>query len=371
MMDIKCIVNAGEFRQALEKALKAAAKKSQIPVLMEAHASFDGNTCTLTCTNLDLWCQTTIPAQGGQCSFVFTDSKKLLTACKYFIGDMEFSYQEDTPPVTFPKKTNLDGTLTLRCGNKGLTQRVTSTEDFPVIPEVEAAHTYSVDPASLSKRFERIKYALADNASRPCNQCIYFFDNRIGAVDGYRLALSRDDSLCVDTSFFIPPGAMKLLPVFDGAVCTLSVGKHHAVFDNGSVRITTRMPEGEGLNFDAAIPKTCVEEHTIDISDFMGSLRYLNEFICHPTRDAVRFDGGVLSVKTVKGEYRSKLELDDAPKMVYGFNGGYMLDGLKQFQAKKLRVVAMQTGGNPYAPIVLTDQDDIAMILPMRLNDAA
>lgn len=264
----------------------------------------------------------------------------------------------------------MDGSLTLRCGSKELHQRVSAAGLFPVMPALEPKHVYTVDPASLSKRFERIKYALSNDASRPCDQCVQFFDNRIGAVDGHRLALSRDDSLCVDKPFFIPPAAMKLLPAFEGEECQLSVGGRHAVFDNGSIRVIACVPNGRGLNFDSAIPKEHTEEHTVDITDFSDSLRYLDQFIFNRDREAVRLDGGVLSIKNVKGEYSSKLKLAETPKIVIGFKAYYMLDGLKQFQAKKLDTVTMQMSA-PYAPIVLTDQEDLALVLPYHLKKAA
>ena len=105
MTEIKSVVNAKEFQRALEKVLKVAPKKSRLAFLQETHICFSGDTCTLTCTDLELWCQVVIPAQGGQCSFILNDSRKLLSICKYFSGDMEFSYQEDNPPETFsPRK---------------------------------------------------------------------------------------------------------------------------------------------------------------------------------------------------------------------------------------------------------------------------
>lgn len=365
-----CTLDAQEFRRALEKALKAAPKRSPIPVLTEVHASFTGDACTLTCTNLEQWCQVSVPARGGRCSFVFTDSRKLLAACRYFFGGMELSCQKGQPPESAPSETGLDGVLTLRCGNKELRQRVTAAADFPEPPELEAERVYSVDAASLSKRFERIKYALPADAARPCSRCVKFFDSRIGAVDGHRLALSRDESLRVEAPFYIPPEAMRLLPVLGKTVCRLSVGARHAAFDSGTVRVITRIPEGEGLDFNAVIPGSCLEEQTVDVADFAGSLRYLNEFICNPGHEAVRFDGGVLSVKNARGEYRSRLELSGASQAVIGFDGSYMLDGLKQFQAKGLRAVAMRLNG-PTAPVILTDQSDLALILPLRLRRAA
>lgn len=370
MTETKCVVNAKEFQKALEKVLKVALKKSSLPFLLEAHVKFDGTTCTLSSTSLELWCQVSIPAQGGKCAFVLTDSRKLSSVCKYFSGELEFFYQEDQPPAVNPQKTDLDGTLTLRCENKELRQRVTTTADFPEPPNVAAEHTYNVDTDTLSKRFERIKYALSTDTSRPCYCCVKFFDNRIGAVDGYRLALNRDESLCVDEPFYISPGALKLLSIFDGKSCRLLVGKNRAVFDSGDVRLITRLPEGKGLDFDAAIPKDCGEVHTVDIPDFVGSLRYLSEFIRNPDKDPICFDSGYLSLKNVRGKYISKLKMDDVPQTVIGFKVHYMLDGLKQFQSKKLNSVSMQMS-TPSAPIVLKDQDDFALILPFRLKKAA
>ena len=370
MMDARCIVNAGEFQKALEKVLKVAPKKCSIPALMEVLVRFDGDACTLTCTDLELWCQASIPAEGGSCAFVLTGSRRLLTACKFLSGELEFSYRKDQPPEHAPTKTDLDGDLWISCGGKEICQRVTAAEEFPDLPDVEAEHTYTVQTASLRKRFERIKYALSDDSVRQCNRCVKFFDNRIGAVDGYRLAMNRDEALCVDAPFHIPPGAMRLLPVFEGTDCQLLVGKRRAAFDSGDIRIITKLPEGESLDFDAAIPRHYPEGYTVNISDFVGNLQYLEKFISNPSREPIRFNGGVLLLHTKSGDYRSRLDMEDAPRQEIGFRASYMLDGLQQFQAKKLDTVSMQMS-TPVSPIILTDQVDTALVLPFYLNRAA
>ena len=122
------------------------------------------------------------------------------------------------------------------------------------MPEVKAEQGYDIDPDVLSKRFERIKYALSSNTNRPSYRCVKFFDDRIGAVDGYRMAVSRDKSLRVEKPFLIPPAAMKLLPLFEGVESRLSVGEKYVVIDSGCTRVIVRMPEGDSLDFDAAIP---------------------------------------------------------------------------------------------------------------------
>lgn len=361
----KSIVSADKFRTALGKVLRAAAKKCTVSCLEEAHADFHGDICTLTCTDLMQWCQVTIPAQGGEFSFVFRNTRNLLTACKYFSGDLEFEYTENDHSTV----TNTDGTLTLRCGNKFSTQRVTAAEDFPDLPDVEAKHTYTVNISSLYERYRRIKYAASKNDTRPCRCCIEFLDNRMLAIDGYRMALSQDETFHVDQHFFVPTKALDLLPVFNGVNCRLEVGNLRAAFDNGSIRVVTRIPEGDGLNVDQLVPQKFSEEHTVSVEDFSSNLHYLYEFVKDKT--PICFDSGVLSVKTNGGEYRSSLELESASQAVCGFNAVYMLNGLSQFKAKKVKSVTMRLD-RPVAPIVLTDGDgDIAMVLPVRLKKSA
>ena len=146
------------------------------------------------------------------------------------------------------------------------------------------------------------------------------------------------------------------------------MGEKYATIDSGRTRVLARVPEGDSLNFDAAIPDTFKEEHPVDIADFIDNLRYLSEFIQFPSREYVRFQDGVLSVETAKGSYSSKLKLAEVPATVCGFNGGYMMDSLKQFQAKKLVTVTMRMS-SAVSPIIMSDGEDLALVLPMRLKD--
>ena len=45
-----------------------------------------------------------------------------------------------------------------------------------------------------------------------------------------------------------------------------------------------------------------------------------------------------------------------------------MMDSLKQFQAKKLATVTMRMS-SAVSPIIMSDGEDLALVLPMRLKD--
>lgn len=367
---MKSIVNAEEFRDALKKAFSACAKKCQIPVLMNAQIWFQGNTCTVTCTDLNRWCEVTIPARGDTFAFCLENTKRTLMVCNHYSGDLIVEYTAEAPPALCPDK-NQHGALTLQCGGKTCTQAVEKADDIFIPPKVKETHTYQANTDALFQRYKRIKYALSNNSARPTSQCVQFQDNRMIAVDGYRLAVSRDPALQVEGVFFIPPGAMDLLPILGGTSCSLLVGKNHIAFEADGIRIVARVPDGDGLNVDAAIPKTSQEEHAVDVDTFIHDLQYLGEFITKPERQAVRLAGSSMSLSTPAGECSVVMDLKQPLKTICGFNVRHMLEGLTQFKAKRAHSVTMGLS-SPVAPIILTDSDgDLAMILPMRLDERA
>lgn len=70
MSTFHAYVDAAHFHEALGNVLRFAAKRSRLPILEEAQVRFEDGHCVLTCTNLDQWCMSTIPAVGDSFSFV-------------------------------------------------------------------------------------------------------------------------------------------------------------------------------------------------------------------------------------------------------------------------------------------------------------
>ena len=96
----------------------------------------------------------------------------------------------------------------------------------------------------------------------------------------------------------------------------------------------------------------------------LDEVKYLNGFTTPKDRKPI-----TLSLETSGGTYLSKVGLP--PVEARGFNPKYLLEGLEQFKAKKTHTITMKMG-HPYAPMILTDdKDDLAMVLPVRLKEAA
>lgn len=358
-------VDAGQFREALNRVLRTAAKRSSLSMLEEAVLRFEENRCTITCTNLNQWCQAVIPASGGSFAFGFIKTKRILTACQHFSGDLEFSFTSN-PTEKCP---NPEGILLIRNGERRLQSRTMPASEFLEMPKPDYEAHYPINAESLLERYNRVKYALSGDTDRPTRCCVEFLDSRIVTVDGYRLAVSSDPALTVKTPFFIPPEAMMELQGFKGQDCTLSVGKQWAAFENSSLRLLTRIPANDGFDIDQVIPKSFDTEYPVSVGTFWDEVKYLSEFITAKNKAPIRFDGETLTLDTEEGAYSSRVGFPAIP--IRGFNAKYLLEGLGQFKAKKVDTVTMKVGP-PHSPILLTDGGkDLAMVLPVRLKNAA
>lgn len=358
-------VDAAQFREALDHVLHFAARRSSFPILEEAQVCFADGRCVLTCTNLDQWCMSTIPATGDSFSFVFAGTRKILSACKYFAGKLELTYTvEPTEAVPDPV-----GTISISDGKRSMKRSTERTSDFPEFTEKPLDRHYSVNAKKLLERFKRVKYAVSENDARPALCFIEFLKDKIIAVDGYRLAMSTDPAVNVGKPFYIPTEVMAELQMFKEQDCTISVGTEWAAFESETLRVVTRIPGYDGFDVEKAIPTSFSTEYSVDVDQLLDEVKYLNGFVTPKDRKPIRFDGGTLSLSTSGGTYLSKVGLP--PVEARGFHPRYLLEGLKQFQAKKVHTVTMKMG-HPHSPMILTDdENDLAMVLPVRLGSAA
>lgn len=368
---MKGIVDAAQFQKALNDVYKGAAPDSSVPALGTAKAEFTGSTCILTCTNLNQWVQAVIPASGEAFSMLLGDTRQLLTACKHFKGDLELDFRPakpDSPRYDAHSKGSSGWILHFRCGERTGKQLSMDAEGFPATPEWEAEKVYHTQVERIRSRYERIKYAVSDRSEKPIYQGIQFRDQRMVALDGYRLAYNCDDTLCVDNGFVVPDMAMRLVSALREGDCTLSVGGRYACFDTGERRVLTRLLEGEYLNIDQAIPAQMQETCMCSVSDFLSEVQYLQDFRKQADREPVVFARGTMSIETKRGEFSSFVPMQPRPQTVIGLNLRYLQEALKQFQAKGADNITVKMNGR-MSPILFSDNaGDLAMVLPVRLK---
>lgn len=354
---MKAQVEAGEFRRALKNAGKVI-EHSSLAILEQARVDFSPDGCQVTATNLLQWVVARLPAQGEPFTFVFRDTKAVLKACKHFTDTLTVEFDAQAQKVT------------LTSGGKTCHMDTLDAADFPEQPEPQPGTVYHTNAAALAKRYERIKYAVPKfDESRPANSGTRFLGNRMVTVDGYRLALSTDDALNVETPFILPDQAMKLLPLFGEVDVVMEIGTVWVSIAAPSLQIQTQMLKDNGFSVDDTIPTSFAEEYTAEVLALTSGLKYLTDLITDSWRQPVKCSGGDLSISTPSGEYGATVPISGDAHIVYGVNGHFLLDGLQQFKnAEKVHIQVK----SPISPIILTDgTGDLAMVLPARLKNAA
>jgi len=354
---MKNIVNAKEFLEAITKAIKVNKTKSSIlPILKEVKIQFANGVCTITATNLEQWGVFSISANGDNFTFVPQNTNSIVKACKFFDNDLIFDYDEDKNIVE------------LSSNSKSCKVTCYESKDYPENPKTEATNTYHYNAHTLSNRYEKIKYAISKDNLRPMNTGVYFNKNQLIAVDGYRLAINSNDALNVESEFAVPQSAMNLLNVFDKTDIIIEVSKKHIVFKNDNITIISRLLEGECFDYSKVIPTSNSDEYSVDVNQYVNALKYLKEFVENKEKNPVKFDNGNLYIRNQKGEFTAKVDIKGQVNSVYGYNLNYMMDGLSQFKDSKSIVMK---SGRPIDPIILTDnEDNLALVLPVRLKYA-
>jgi len=292
-----------------------------------------------------------IEASGNTFSFVFKNTKDILKASKYFDNDLVFDFE--------------DKIITLNSNKKSCKQTTFLADDFPVTPEIEFENIYSMNVTSLNDRYNKIKYATSKDESKPMLTGVCFRENKMIALDGFRMAINTDDSLTVNSEFIVPQEALKLLSIYDKNInVKMQVNHKFLSITDGSTKVITRLIEGEYFKTDQIIPADSTEVYNIQIEQYEKELKYLNEFTKEIKNHEVKFENGKLTCKDFDGEYTTNVDFGIDSNIVYGFDCNYMLDALSQFKGYKKAEYKLKSH---VAPITIVSGNDLALVLPVRI----
>lgn len=363
---MRAIVDAQAFIRALDK-VGDLIRKSAIPALTAVLVRFEGDSCTLTSTNLDSYLSMKLPAQGGEFAFLLGRPKETARAFRQFEGELALDYSETGEGAKRQIK------LALSCGQRSAELFPFLPEDFPQLPEVEVKHAFMANATKLYARVERVKYAAGPPKPedyRAFRSNVQFSGSRIYTVDGYRLSCDADLELTVPAPFMAAPGALAHLKLFGDQDVIFQLGDRYARATDGVTTITFRLPEGDLFKLDSAIPAAFQAEFSVCPKEFLNELAYLKRAMRGKTHHAVRFSGGNLLAGSMGERYASKVQTDGNADVTFGFTLAYMMDALKQFEKEPM--VRMKLVHPSGAVVIEADgRTDFALVMLVRVRDGS
>jgi DNA polymerase-3 subunit beta len=265
-------------------------------------------------------------------------------------------------------------------GTASYTLHTYNAEDFPRLPEVDAAPTFTLDRVALLETSGRVARAASRDESRPVltGILVQFSAGRLvmAATDSYRLAV-KETELAGDVpelEAIVPARALQELARIATSGDEIEIGVHEnqVLFAAAGVWLTTRRIDGQFPNYRQLLPEAFEHELTLPRTELLDVVRRASVMIQRSTPLQLRFAEGELTVIARTHEVGESQESMPAgytgDTLEIGFNADFLRDGLEAIEGDDARFNLI----SPLRPAVLQGEGDdfTYLVMPIRLPGA-
>ncbi len=318
---------------------RAVASKSSIEALESILLKTTDQGIELCGYNLELAMKTTIKA-------AITEPGKILLNAKLF-GEIVRRLPADDVYLT----TDENHVTTIQSGPSEFSIVSTPAEEYPELPAIPEEDSISLTHSLLKSMIRQTIYAVADNDSRPIHTGTLFELQKnklhLVSVDGYRLAYREEDiKNDLETNFVVPGKTLseilKLLEDSDEIV-QLHIGKRHIMFQINDYYVTSRLLEGQFLDYRAAIPKEFSTEVLANTRTVIDSIERVSLLIMDrlksPVRCMIEQDEMRLSCSTPIGRANDQFAVKaEGDTLEIGFNSRFLLEALRNAEGDEIKI---------------------------------
>jgi DNA polymerase III subunit beta len=352
---------------ALGTAARAAATRGgALPALSGVRMEVVGSSLRLAGSDLDLTVQVET-AVAGHADGVCVVPARLATDIVRAVEPGAVVFAAEGPEAS------------ISAGRSQFTVRLLPAEEFLRLPKAEA-DAVTLDAAELSSALTQVIRAASRDDARPILTGVLLAAEegglRLVATDSYRLAL-RDlpgtSPLAEGRKVLVPARALgELTRVLSGApTVTLRLGADQANFEVGSVRLTTRLIEGEFPNYRALIPTSYPNRLTVAKEALIDAVRRVKLLAreAAPVRLALRPDGLQLTAITQDvGQAREDLDAKyEGAEMTVAFNPDFLLEGVEATPGEEI-VLETLDALKPATLRPTEGTDFLYLLMPVRVS---
>lgn len=357
------------LQEAVGIASRAVSSRSALPVLEGILLEASGDTLKLTGYDLKKAVFTT-----ADCSTIAEGSAVLNAK---LLSEIVRSLPDGL--VNFTIEDNI---ALIRCGKAEYTIPSMLASDFPELPEFEEDRSFSMEQGLLKTMISETIFAISDSESRPVYMGTLFkLEDGIltmVSVDGYRLALRKEEVAGADVEQFIVPGSslsdIERICKDSDELIHISLSPKHIFFEIGVTSIISRRLEGEFLNYKSAIPEKFRHELIVDRRDMLQAVSRVALIVDDKTRVPIRltFADGTIDIHcaTAIGSGVDSCICDgNGGGTEIGFNHKYLSDALKAAPADEIKV-CINTGSSPCVIKAADGNNSFTyLVLPIRLRN--
>ena len=374
MLETEIVVGAGmkltcarnDLVSKLGIVSRAVSPRGAVQILSGVLLQAEGGELQLAATDMELSLRTSLDAQVADRGAVVVQGRLLVDLARLLPDeDVQIEHRPE------------EGIVEVTCGTASYRLHTYSAEDFPRLPEVEAAPLNAVDAQALLATVAQVSRAASRDESRPVLTGILVqFENDtlvMAATDSYRLSVKHTQlsSAAPALEAIIPARALTELGRIAGGDGELEIGVHEnqVVFRVDDVVLTTRRIDGQFVNVKQLIPETFEYTVTIPRNELLDVVRRVSVMAQRNSPLRLHFAEGELRVSARTqdvGEATETMPVSfTGEPLEIGFNPEFLRDGIESVQSDDVQLKLI----SPLRPgLIQGEGDDFSyLIMPIRL----
>jgi DNA polymerase-3 subunit beta len=355
-----------ELVEKLSVVSRAVSMRPTVQILSGIWLQAADGRLELAATDMELSLRSSLEAEVSQPGTVVVPGRLFVEIARLLPSDeVEIAHSPE------------EGRVSVVSGSASYSLHTHSAEDFPRLPEVDAAQTFAVAREALLETITRVGRSASRDESRPVltGVLVRFGEGKLvmAATDSYRLAVKETAiaGSVPDLEAIVPARALTELARIAGGEEEIDLGVHenHVVFRAGDVLLTTRRIDGQFPDYRQLIPEQFEHEITLPRSELLDVVRRIAVMAQRNLPLRLRFAEGELTVSVQAQDLGEARETMPAPftgePMEIGFNAEFLRDGVESVEADEVELKLI----SPLRPGLLrSEEDDFQyLIMPIRL----
>lgn len=366
---MKIICNGADLADAVGKVYKAASARTTNVILEGIKLKAEDGSLTLTATDLELAIEKCIVAD------VLVEGETVVPG--RFFSEFVKKLTFDRIELTLNEANQLKIKYT---DSEGMLQCMDPVE-YPQIKELGEAQSFSIARKDFKDLVGKIAFSVSADDARPMLKGVLLEvgDSTVTgvALDGYRLARSvkRIESTTAMMSAVVPARCLteiaKLLEDSEDLV-EVRIQRNYMLVDLGHTRITTRLLDGDYINYKQIIPGSFESTVTVPKDQFESGLERAILLARSDKNNLVRFDvkDGVLQLSSNSdiGNITEKIPAAlSGLDIAIAFNARYFTELLRYIDCDNI-VIKFINSVSPCVVVPAGGLDDFMyLILPVRM----
>lgn len=374
---MKFVVSSSVLLKQLSAINGVVSTNPIVPILENFLFRLEGNTLTVTASDLQTVMITEIEVEGGDKGAIAVPAKLLLDTLRGLPEQpITFNVDEDT----FGTEIVSDNGRYKLSGENPI--------DFPKTPTVNRGQSVDFSSAALGTAISNTIFATSTDDLRPAMTGVFV---QIGtenatfvATDGHRLVRYRrtDIQAAADTSMIIQRKALNLLKSClpsEDVPLKAEFTASNAFFSFNNIRMICRLIDERFPDYENAIPTNNPNTLTINRMEMLNSLRRISIYsnrTTHQVRLKMSLNDLSISAEDLdySNEANEKLMCEyNGDSMEIGFNAKFLIEILSNLVSKNVTFeLSAPNRAGLIIPVEQEDNEDILMlVMPVMLNTYA